>query len=75
MTIREQLIKEIEQAPDALVEEVLNFCLFVKSNYSADLFRTPNEWHHKSARTGQRDSSPSSSRRMGQTTPRRLNQS
>ena len=29
-TIREQLVKEIEQAPDALVAELLNFYLFIK---------------------------------------------
>lgn len=31
MTAREQLIQEMEQVSDALVEEVLNFLLFVKS--------------------------------------------
>ena len=31
MKNKEQLIKEIEQAPDSLVEEVLNFLLFTKS--------------------------------------------
>ena len=31
MNDKEQLIKEIEQAPDSLVEEVLNFLLFTKS--------------------------------------------
>ena len=30
MTAREQLIQEIEQVSDAIVEEVLDFCLFVK---------------------------------------------
>jgi hypothetical protein len=30
MTAREQLIQEIAQIPDALVEEVLDFLLFVK---------------------------------------------
>jgi hypothetical protein len=30
MTIREQLTQEIEQAPDALIEELLDFCLFIK---------------------------------------------
>jgi len=29
-TIREQLVKEIEQAPDALVAELLNFYLSMK---------------------------------------------
>lgn len=31
MTTREELIKEIQQAPDSLIEEVLNFLLFVKA--------------------------------------------
>jgi hypothetical protein len=31
MTTREQLIKEIEQAPDFLIEEVLDFLLFAKA--------------------------------------------
>ncbi len=31
MTLKEQLLKEIEQSPDLLVEEVLNFLLFTKS--------------------------------------------
>ena len=31
MNDKEQLIKEIEEAPDSLVEEVLNFLLFTKS--------------------------------------------
>jgi hypothetical protein len=31
MTIKEQLIQEIEQVPDSLLEEVLNFLLFVKT--------------------------------------------
>jgi hypothetical protein len=30
MTVREQLSKELEQAPDSLVEEILDFCLFIK---------------------------------------------
>jgi len=30
MTLREQLTQEIAQTPDALLEEILNFCLFVK---------------------------------------------
>lgn len=30
MTIKEQLAKEIEQTPDALVEEIIDFCLFIK---------------------------------------------
>jgi hypothetical protein len=35
MTIREQLNKEIEQAPDILVEEILDFCLFIKQRQEA----------------------------------------
>lgn len=31
MTTREQLIKEITQAPDSLVEELLDFLLFTKA--------------------------------------------
>ena len=34
MTAREQLIKEIGQAPDFLVEEVLDFLLFAKTRRS-----------------------------------------
>jgi hypothetical protein len=30
MTLRDQVAKEIEQAPDALLEEILDFCLFLK---------------------------------------------
>ena len=30
MTVREQLSKELEQAPDLLLEEILDFCLFLK---------------------------------------------
>ncbi|MFQ4141566.1 hypothetical protein [Chlorogloeopsis sp. ULAP02] len=31
MTAKEELMKEIAQAPDFLVEEVLNFLLFIKN--------------------------------------------
>jgi ssDNA-specific exonuclease RecJ len=30
MTVREQLSKELEQASESLVEEILDFCLFLK---------------------------------------------
>lgn len=30
MTVREQLSRELEQATDSIVEEILDFCLFVK---------------------------------------------
>ena len=35
MTAREQLSKELEQAPDSLVEEILDFCLFIKQRQQA----------------------------------------
>ena len=30
MTVRDKLSKELEQVPDSLVEEILDFCLFLK---------------------------------------------
>jgi hypothetical protein len=30
MTVREQLSRELEQAPESLIEEILDFCLFIK---------------------------------------------
>jgi hypothetical protein len=30
MTLRDQIVREIEQTPDALLEEILDFCLFLK---------------------------------------------
>jgi len=33
MNIRKQLAQEIAQAPDALVAEILDFCLFVKQRH------------------------------------------
>lgn len=30
MSAKEQLLNEIESAPDAMVEEILNFCLLLK---------------------------------------------
>ncbi len=30
MTVREQLNRELEQVSESLIEEILNFCLFVK---------------------------------------------
>ena len=35
MTFREQLSQELEQAPDSLVEEILDFCLFIKQRQQA----------------------------------------
>jgi hypothetical protein len=40
MTIREQLAREIEQTPDALVEGILDFCLFIKQRKAKE---KPNE--------------------------------
>ncbi len=33
MTIKEQLIHEIEQSPDVVIEEVFNFLLLAKLTY------------------------------------------
>ena len=33
MTAKEKLIQEIEEIPDFIVEEILNFCLFLKSRF------------------------------------------
>lgn len=30
MTVREELSKELEQVPDSLIEQILDFCLFLK---------------------------------------------
>jgi hypothetical protein len=35
MTVREQLSKELEQGPESLVEEILDFCLFLKQRQQA----------------------------------------
>ncbi|WP_271252130.1 type II toxin-antitoxin system Phd/YefM family antitoxin [Pseudanabaena sp. Chao 1811] len=35
MTIRDQLSKELEQIPDSLVEEILDFCIFLKQRQQA----------------------------------------
>ncbi|MDX2212231.1 MAG: hypothetical protein SFY66_02970 [Oculatellaceae cyanobacterium bins.114] len=37
MTARERLIQEIEQVPDSLAEEVLNFLLFIKNRQQRSL--------------------------------------
>ncbi len=34
MTAKEQLLKAIEQAPDPLLEEVLDFLLFIQSRHN-----------------------------------------
>lgn len=33
MTVKEELIKEISQTPDFLIQEVLNFLLFIKNRF------------------------------------------
>lgn len=30
MTVRDKLSKELEQVPDSLIEEILDFCIFLK---------------------------------------------
>ena len=35
MTVREQLSKELEQTPESLIEEILDFCLFLKQRQLA----------------------------------------
>ena len=37
MTVREILSRELEQAPESLVEEILDFCLFVKQRQQAKI--------------------------------------
>ncbi|MBD2465186.1 hypothetical protein H6G89_29695 [Oscillatoria sp. FACHB-1407] len=37
MTARERLIQEIGQVPDSLIEEVLNFLLFIKDRQQRNL--------------------------------------
>ncbi len=41
MTSREQLIKEIEQASDTLIEEILDFCLFVNQRQQSKATAQP----------------------------------
>lgn len=37
MTVKEQLLQEIERLPEALLEQVLNFLLFVKQRFQERL--------------------------------------
>ncbi len=37
MTVREQLIRELEQTPDALIEQILTYCLFLKQRYQVQI--------------------------------------
>jgi len=39
MTLKEQLIKEIEQTPDTLLTELLDFLLFIKERNSSVNYR------------------------------------
>ena len=39
MSDKDQLIRELDQAPDFLVREVLNFLLFIKTNLRSRLWR------------------------------------
>ncbi|MGJ3253436.1 MAG: DUF2281 domain-containing protein [Elainellaceae cyanobacterium] len=51
MTSREQLIREIEQVPDSLVEEVLDFLLFLKNKQQQKTLmvsRVTNQPHQNS---------------------------
>jgi hypothetical protein len=41
MTTREKLIKEIEETPEDLLKNLLNFLLFVKDRYEVEI--TPEE--------------------------------
>jgi hypothetical protein len=40
---KEQLMQEIEQAPDSLIEEVLNYLLFTKSRLSEKIYSPQSE--------------------------------
>ncbi|MEB3275298.1 MAG: hypothetical protein VKJ85_16080 [Prochlorothrix sp.] len=42
MTPKEQILQEIEQVPDSLLTETLDFLLFLKARYAED-FPTPAE--------------------------------
>jgi hypothetical protein len=44
MQAKEQLIQEIEQAPDSLIEEVLNYLLFTKSRLSEKVYVPQTEF-------------------------------
>lgn len=52
MTSKEQLIQEIEQAPDDLVEEVLNFLLFVKKRLQQKISEPENSETNQSSKNG-----------------------
>ena len=37
MTVREQLSQELEKSSDSLIEEILDFCLFLKQRQQAKI--------------------------------------
>ncbi len=41
---KEQLIQEIEQAPDSLIEEVLNYLLFTKNRLNEKIYVSQTEF-------------------------------
>jgi hypothetical protein len=48
MNAREQLIQELDHAPDILVEKVLDFCLFIKNRSSIAQPEDPIVYEHNS---------------------------
>ena len=49
MTLKEQLLQEIEQIPEPLLSQVLDFTLFIKHRYSDDsVAETPTQKQPKS---------------------------
>jgi hypothetical protein len=47
MTTKEELIKEIAQAPDFIIEEVLNFLLFIKNRFKQRISESQTGDHIK----------------------------
>ncbi|AFZ58394.1 hypothetical protein ACOWPH_08830 [Anabaena sp. PCC 7938] len=57
MTTKEELIKEIAQAPDFLIAEVLNLLLFIKNRFKQKNSENPTEmlpiiYHDQTCRGG-----------------------
>lgn len=42
MTAREQLLKELDQTPDNLIEEILDFCLFLQQRQQVKALQNPS---------------------------------
>lgn len=42
MTARDQLLKELDQTPDVLIEEILDFCLFLRQRQQAKAPQKPS---------------------------------